>query len=227
MIALIPARGGSKGLPNKNILEFNGKPLIAHAIEGALNSKSVERVIVTTDSEEIAEVARKAGAEVPFLRPEELATDNAKAVDVYLHAIEYLMQNEGAKIDKFMVLLPTTPLRKSSHIDEAVELFEKEKADTLVSMKVAETPVSWYFEKNDEGTVKNAGFGAQTVVDNRQVNKEYYVPNGAIYILDYEVLKNNRTYYTDNTIAYIMNHEESVDIDTKLEFEFAEFLSRR
>lgn len=227
MIALIPARGGSKGLPNKNILEFNGKPLIAHAIEEALKSEAIDRVIVTTDSREIADVARAAGAEVPFLRPEELATDDAKAVDVYLHAIEYLMENEDVKIDKFMVLLPTAPLRNHTHIDEAVELFEKEYADTLVSMKVAETPVSWYFEKNEIGRVNNAGFGNLTVVDNRQVNKEYYIPNGAIYILDYDVLKKGRTYYTSNTVTYIMRAEESVDIDTKYEFEFAEFLARR
>ncbi len=227
MVALIPARGGSKGLPNKNILEFNGRPLIEYTIEAALKAEGIDRVIVTTDSIQIAEVAVKVGAEVPFIRPKELATDNASAIDVYLHAIEYLRQEENICIEKFMVLLPTAPLRTSVHIEEALALFEGEGADTLISMKLAETPISWYFKKNEKGRVKNAGLTTRTALENRQVNEAYYVPNGAIYILDYEVLKNNRTYYTDNTITYIMNREASVDIDTKYEFEFAEYLARR
>lgn len=227
MIAIIPARGGSKGLPDKNILEFNGKPLIVHAIEGALNAKSIDRVIVTTDSKKIADIAAQAGADVPFLRPAELATDDAKAVDVYLHTIEYLMKTEKTKIEKFMVLLPTAPLRTARHIDEAVELLKKENADTLVSMKVAETPISWYFEKNENGRVKNANLGQGSALNNRQIEKEYYVPNGAIYILDYKLLKEKRTYYSENTVSYNMSSEESIDIDTKYEFDFAEFLAKR
>lgn len=224
MIALIPARGGSKGLPGKNIKPLQGKPLIAHTIEAALKSDSIERVIVTTDSEEIASIAKEYGAEVPFLRPEYLADDTSSAIDVYLHAVEYLKTEEHEMIDQFMVLLPTAPLRTSQNIDEAIELLKKQKAETLISMTEAETPISWYYEKTENGFVKNAGFDSGNSVKNRQANKNYYIPNGAIYILDYEMLKNDRTYYGAQTIAYIMNREESIDIDTQFDFDLVEYI---
>lgn len=224
MIAIIPARGGSKGLPGKNIKLLNGKPLIAYAIESAVHSKYVSKVVVTTDSEEIAEVARKYGAEVPFMRPAELSSDTASAIDVYLHAIDFLMGETGEKIEKFMVLLPTAPLRTSRHIDEAVEFFNEKQAVTLIAVKEAETPVTWYMNKDDNDRISNAGFGMGNAVTNRQVNSTYYVPNGAIYILDYNLLKQQRTYYCDNTVGYVMNAEDSVDIDTLTEFKYAEYL---
>lgn len=226
MIAIIPARGGSKGLPGKNIRLLNEKPLIVYAIEAALGSKYIERVIVTTDSKEIAEVARTNGAEVPFMRPDELSTDTAMAVDVYLHAIEYLVQEGGEEIKNFMVLLPTTPLRTSQHINAAIETFEDKGATTLISVKEVDTPVSWYMEKDSDNRIFNAGFGTGNAITNRQVNLKYYVPNGAIYILNYELLKTQRTYYCNNTIGFEMRAEDSVDIDTMLDFKFAEFLLR-
>ena len=224
MIALIPARGGSKGLPGKNIKNLLGKPLIAYTIEAALRSEGIERVIVTTDSEEIAEIARQYGAEIPFLRPKELASDTAVAVDVYLHAVEYMMEISKEKIEKFMVLLPTAPLRSEKHIDEAIRLFKQENADTLVSMREADTPVTWYFEKSKNMRVKNAGFGQGDALAARQSNDIYYVPNGAIYILDYSLLKDKRTYYSENTVVYEMGEQDSVDIDTELDFKMAEIL---
>lgn len=224
MIAIIPARGGSKGLPGKNIKMLNGKPLIAYTIEAALKSKYIDSVIVSTDSPAIAKVAKEYGAEVPFLRPDELSTDSSSAIDVYLHATNYYMENNKVKLNKFMVLLPTAPLRTEKHIDDAVELFLEKKADTLISIKKADTPVTWYMEKNDDDRIKNARFGIGNAVTNRQVNNQYFVPNGAIYILDYELLKTNRTYYSNNTIGYTMSSEDSVDIDTLIEFKFAEFL---
>lgn len=227
MIAIIPARGGSKGLPGKNIKLLCKKPLIAHTVEAARRAKGIDRVIVTTDDAEIAEAAKAAGAEIPFIRPEKLASDTAKAVDVYIHAVEYLMESAGEKIEKFMVLLPTAPLRTEKHIDEAIRLFVQEEADTLISVQEAETPVAWYFEKDSNGRMKNAGFGQGNAVDNRQVNNTYYIPNGAIYILDYKLLKEKRTYYSENTISYEMNRAESVDIDTELDFLFAEFLMKQ
>lgn len=224
MIAIIPARGGSKGLPGKNIKQLCGKPLIAYSIEAALNSKYIDRVIVTTDSAAIASVSEKYGAEVPFLRPENLASDTASAVDVYLHAVEYLMQESHSRIDKFMVLLPTAPLRTTIHINEAIEKFNRQKAVSLISVKEAETPVTWYMNKDKNDYIFNAGFGTGNAVTNRQVNLRYYIPNGAIYILDYELLKNQKTYYCKNTIGYVMSEENSVDIDTLVDFEYAEFL---
>lgn len=224
MLAIIPARGGSKGLPGKNIKDLNGKPLIAYAIEAALKSKYTDRVIVTTDAEEIAEIARKYGAEVPFIRPEKLSNDTASAIDVYLHATEFVMEETGEKIDKFMVLLPTAPLRTSKHIDDAVEFFNEKQATTLISIKEAETPITWYMNRDENDRIENAGFGVGNAVTNRQVNSKYFIPNGAIYILDYHLLKNRRTYYCDNTVGFEMSAEDSVDIDTLTDFKFAEML---
>lgn len=224
MIAIIPARGGSKGLPGKNIKLLNGKPLIAYTIEAAMASKYIERIIVTTDSVDIANVAKQYGAEVPFVRPDDLSSDTASAVDVYIHAIEYLMKEQESFIEKFVVLLPTAPLRTSDHIDKAINYFEEMNASTLISVREAETPVTWYMNRDCNGRVRNAGFGMGSAVANRQVNQMYYIPNGAIYILDYKLLKNQRTYYCDNTVGYVMTAEESVDIDTLTDFRFAELL---
>jgi CMP-N-acetylneuraminic acid synthetase len=224
MIAIIPARGGSKGLPRKNILPLNGIPLIAYTIQSALKSKYIDRVVVTTDNKEIADIALKYGAEVPFMRPDYLATDASSAVDVYLHAVETLNKSLDNKISDFMVLLPTVPLRTEKNIDEAVELYDQKKPDTLISVKSAPVPPSWYLKITDTGKISNANFGDGSINVNRQQNMTYYIPNGAIYILKYEILKETRKYYTDNTLAYIMKEETSVDIDNLLDFKFAELL---
>lgn len=227
MIAFIPARGGSKGVPGKNIKEICGKPLIAWTIEAAKKANGIDRVIVTTDDEAIAAVAREYGAEVPFMRPAELSSDTASAIDVYLHATEFVMNETGEQIDKFMVLLPTVPLRTEKHIEEAMAQFQADNATTLISFAEAEVPASWYHVTDDNGRVHNAGFGTGVTMSNRQNNETYIVPNGAIYILDYELLKTKRTYYCDNTVAYIMNREDSIDIDYPIDFEFAKCLMEK
>lgn len=224
MIAIIPARGGSKGVPGKNIRNLCGKPLITYTISAALKSKSIEKVIVTTDSLEIATIAKEYGADVPFVRPADLASDTASAVDVYLHAINFLQEELHESIEKLMVLLPTAPFRNEKHIDEAFELFQNAKADTLISMKEADTPISWYYEKDASSRVRNIGFDSDKAVVNRQLNQKYYVPNGAIYILDRQLLLEKRTYYTNNTVAYVMGSEESIDIDHEIDFMLAELL---
>lgn len=227
MIGLIPARGGSKGVPGKNIKDLCGKPLIAWTIEAALNAEGIDRVIVTTDDEDIARVAKEYGAEVPFMRPAELASDTASAVDVYLHAIDFVKNETGEDVEKFMVFLPTAPMRTSKHIDEAIAQFKEQKGRTLLSFTEAETPATWYHRLDEEGRVHNAGFGQGATMSNRQKNETYIVPNGAIYILDYDLLKNERNYYCDNTVAYIMSKEDSADIDFPIDFEFAEFLMKK
>ncbi|MEA5143326.1 MAG: acylneuraminate cytidylyltransferase family protein [Oscillibacter sp.] len=220
MIALIPARGGSKGLPGKNIRPLCGKPLIAYTIEAARSAASVDRVIVTTDSPEIAAIAREYGAEVPFLRPAALAGDTSSAVDVYLHAVEYLMAEGGEKIDKFLVLLPTVPLRSAADIDGAVRLLREKNATTVLSVKEAAIPLQWYLELSEQRIVPPAA----AVMKNRQDQKEYCIPNGAVYVLDYGYLKEHRSYYSDRTFAYQMPPERSVDIDALFDFELAEFI---
>ena len=227
MLCIIPARGGSKGVPGKNIKEICGKPLIAWTIEAAKKAKGIDRVIVTTDDEAIANVAREYGAEVPFMRPAELSSDTASAIDVYLHATEFVMNETGEKIEKFMVLLPTVPLRNETHIEEALAQFEADGATTLISFAEAEVPASWYHKLDENGRVHNAGFGQGITMTNRQNNETYIVPNGAIYILDYDLLKTKRTYYCDNTGAYIMKPEDSIDIDYPIDFEFAKCLMQK
>lgn len=228
MIALIPARGGSKGLPRKNILELNGIPLIAHTIIAALNAKCIDRVVVTTDDMEIAEVARKYGAEVPFMRPDYLARDASMAVDVYIHAFEFFGSECGEIPTHIMVLLPTTPLRNSSDIDNAYDMFISKKARTLIAMKDALIPPSWYCIRDEETAITSlCNFSVGDAVSNRQVNRKYYIPCGAIYILEYNLLKNNRTYYCDNTVSYIISEERAVDIDTRTDFDYAEYLLKK
>lgn len=225
MIAIIPARGGSKGLPGKNIKMLCGKPLIAYTIESAKKAKCINRVIVTTDSEEIARVAKEYGAEVPFLRPKELATDTATASDVYIHCIDFLRSKGNYEIANFMVLLPTAPLRTENEIDEAYHLFAEKKATTLLSVCEAEIPPSWYLKKDEYSIIENAGFiGKDIPVSNRQNSKKYYIPNGAIYILNFDLLLERKTYYCNNTIGYVMAREASIDIDELIDFEFAELL---
>lgn len=225
MIAIIPARGGSKGVPGKNIRPLCGKPLIVYTIESALKSKYIEKVIVTTDDEEIAEISKQAGADIPFMRPDYLAGDTSSAVDVYIHAAEFLI-GSGYDMSEFMVLLPTVPLRDENDIDSAVELFREKKGTTLLSFKETEVPVSWICNVDEEGRASNANLDVSgSPMYNRQNSrKQHYIPNGAIYILNYQLLKDKRTYYCDNTIAYVMPRDRSIDIDSFLDFELAEFM---
>lgn len=225
MIAIIPARGGSKGLPGKNIKCLNGVPLIAYTVHAAKKAECIDRVVVTTDDKNIASVAMANGAEIPFIRPAELASDQTSAIDVYLHAIDYLVKHDKGSIEKFMVLLPTVPFRTEKHIDEAYSLFVRKKAETLISVVEAEIPPSWYLYCDGDGKLHNCGYGLDKgVISNRQLDQAYLIPNGAIYILDYRLLKEKRTYYCNNTVPYIMGRMESVDIDTIDDFNYASFL---
>lgn len=222
MIAIIPARGGSKGLPGKNIKKLAGKPLIAHTIEAALHATSVDQVIVSTDSEEIASIAAAYGATVPFMRPAFLATDEASAVDVYLYTVERLMQELDITIQEFMVLLPTSPLRTGDDIDRAHELYNQKNGITLISVSEVHSPIEWLLKKDNDGFLKNAGLGDTRTMLNRQNYESYYEPNGAIYILNYEYLKSNRSYYAEKTIPYVIDSLKAIDIDTLSDFKLAE-----
>lgn len=223
MIAIIPARGGSKGLSGKNIKPLNGKPLIAYTVEAAKKARGVDRVVVSTDDLEIAKVAEQFGAEIPFLRPSSLAGDDSSAIDVYLHSVSVLMNQTGESVEKFMVLLPTAPLRDSEDIEKALELFWASKATTLISMTEAETPPAWYYLMDKQGVVKNAKLGKTNPIANRQESEKFYIPNGAIYILDYRLLQEKRTYYASDTVAFVMPRNKSIDIDTQFDFDLAEF----
>ena len=223
MIAIIPARGGSKGLPNKNIKLLAGIPLICHSIKTALASNLIDRVIVSTEDNEIASIAKDCGAEVPFMRPANLATDTSKVIDTYLHVVDMIAKENSKPIKSFVALLPTAPLRTNENIDEAIKIFNDKNADSVVSVVEAPVPLQWHMYINDQEILKNY-LPEFNVLKNRQEDKETFVPNGAIYIFRTEVLRSTRQYYTKKTYPYVMPRERSADIDDLLDFEWAEYL---
>ena len=220
MIAIIPARGGSKGLPGKNTRILNGKPLIAYTIEVALRSKYIDRVIVSTDDETIAKIALEYGAEIPFLRPDFLASDTSRAIDNYIYTINRLEKESNINIDSFVVLQPTSPLRIVEDVDGAIDLFLQNSADSVISYTPEAHPVKWHKYLSDEGKFENI---FDDNIANRQENRISYYPNGAIYVFRSKMIKEGK-YYTDKSFAYVMPRIRSVDIDFIEDFEYAEFL---
>ena len=217
-LAIIPARKGSKGIKDKNIIDLCGKPLIAYSIESALKSKYIDRVVVSTDGEEIAKVAKKYGADVPFLRPNYLASDTSKTIDCVMHCIEEL-QSIDDKYDYMILLQPTQPLRESYHIDEAIELMLEKNAEGLVSIcKVKENPILMR-TLNEEGGMSNLLSTSST--QRRQDFKVYYRVNGVIYINKINENLNLNTSLNDNKLPYIMEQKYSVDIDELLDIKIA------
>ena len=223
MIAIIPARGGSKGLPGKNIRDLDGMPLICHTIKSALESESITRVIISTDDDDIAIVAKECGAEVPFNRPSKLAKDNSMVMDAYLYTIDRLVEMENITIDSFIALLPTAPLRRSHDIDMAVEIFNLNKADSVISVTEPDAPAEWYRRIDNDGILRDYSPNTNTIKNRQEFNKSY-IPNGAIYIFNVEKLRLSRQYYMDKTYPYVMPRSRSADIDEILDFEWAEFL---
>jgi len=224
ILALIPARGGSKRLPRKNIRPLLGKPLIAWTIEEALISKYIDRVIVSTDDEEIAKVSRKYGAEVPFMRPKELATDEARSVDVILHALKYLEDADNYSPAIVVLLQPTSPLRTRDDIDKAIKIFYRNRCKSLISVYEAPNHYLWLYEVKGE-FLKLVGCLHKRL--NNSVSPKLYIPNGAIYITEVETLKTYETFYIEELSYYVMPYERSIDIDTELEFDIAENLIKK
>ncbi len=222
-IAIIPARSGSKGLADKNIKKICGKPLIAYTIEVALKSECFDEVMVSTDSEKYAKIAKKYGASVPFLRGNETSSDTASSwdmVDEVLHNYEAL----GKKFDTFCLLQPTSPLRIADDIKDAYRLYEERSAISVVSMTELEHPIEWC--GNIDDTCSLAGFIEKNNDSRRQDMRKTYRPNGAIYIVSITEFKNDRFLYREGSFAYIMPQERSVDIDTSLDFKIAEIMLR-
>ncbi|MDD5773369.1 MAG: acylneuraminate cytidylyltransferase family protein [bacterium] len=221
ILGIIPARGGSKGLPQKNILPLLGKPLIAWTIEEARSSKYIDKIIVSTDDEKIAVISRKYGAEVPFIRPKELATDNAKTIDVILN-IQKWFEGHNDYYDAIMVLQPTSPLRKKEHIRESVELFYERGAQSVISVAIADKHPWWCNTLPSDGCMSR--FLPKKAQNNRQKLPEYYCLNGAIYLTDWKYFKDKRSFWGPRTYAYKMEKRSSIDIDDKLDFAFAELI---
>lgn len=222
MIAIIPARGGSKGLPGKNIKLLGGLPLIYYSINAAIKSKSIDRVIVSTEDNEIASIAKDCGAEV-LIRPTNLALDTSMAIDTYLHVVDFIAKQDLKQIESFAALLPTAPLRSSQDIDEAIKIFNDKNASSVISVTEAPVPLNWYKRITKKGTLENYSHEFDNL-KNRQEHESTYVPNGAIFVFKTEILRLKRHYYTDKTYPYIMPRERSIDIDDLFDFKLAEYL---
>lgn len=228
-LGIIPARGGSKGIPRKNIRMLAGKPLLAWTAEAALRS-SLSRVILSSDDTEIIAVGREYGLEAPFIRPPELAQDDTPAIDVVVHALTALFQMEGYRPDSVMLLQPTSPLRTARHIDEALDLFSRHpEATSLVSVVKAPhnmTPES-LMRINEYGYLEHlVPWGEKMNI--RQQKPQYYARNGAaIYIVRTDCLLINQTLYGNRILAYEMPKSESIDIDDEFDFELCELLLRK
>ena len=220
ILTLIPARAGSKGLPGKNIKPLSGKPLIAWTIKCAAKNKYIDRIIVSTDSKDIAAISKKYGADVPFIRPEYLARDKSKMIDVISHALNYL-NNNGDRYDLIFLLQPTSPLRIPRDIDESIQLLFTKKAKAIVSV----SPVNHYWSNTlpENGCMKDF-FKPELLNKNRQELPVLYETNGAIYLTYCHYLKKNNSFFSDKTYAYKIPVERSIDIDSEFDFKIAEFL---
>jgi N-acylneuraminate cytidylyltransferase len=208
VLALIPARGGSKGLPRKNILMVKERPLISWTIEAALKSKVITRTILSTDDDEIAGIAASWGCEVPFKRPPQLATDSASSIDVVLHAIQQL-----PGYDFVILLQPTSPLRLSSDIDFAFEHMLEKKGLCCVSVCESEQSPYWMYQINSNGELEKL-LPVLDAVTRRQDLPPTYVLNGAIYIARVDWLLKSKSFIGSGCIPYAMPKKRSLDIDT-------------
>lgn len=222
VLAVIPARGGSKGLPRKHLLPLGGKPLIAHSIAAALDAQACSRVIVSTDSEEIAGVARAHGAEVPWLRPAELATDDAPSSAVLRHALLACEREEGARYDLVMLLQPTSPLRSAKDIVAALELQRTSKAPAVIGVCELEHPLAWTVTLETGGAiVPHPVAQGVDLRKGRQQQATAYRYSGAIYIWTRDTALADREGLAPGTLGFVMPRERSVDIDTWIDYELA------
>lgn len=222
ILYIIPARGGSKGLPGKNIRLLGNKPLIAYSIEAAKKSNFKGTILLSTDDKAIADIAKQYGAEVPFIRPAELSNDSASTIDVILHAINYCKQ-QNQNFDLVVLLQPTSPLRIAEDIDLAIELMIEKKVEAIVSVCEAEHHPLWANILPADGSMGNF-IREEIKGKNRQQLPQYYRLNGAIYISTIEALTKHKSFIHDKTIAFQMPIERSVDIDNEIDFKLAEVL---
>lgn len=217
MIAVVPARGGSKGVQRKNLRIVDGKPLILHTLFCALAAPGVSRVIVSTDDNEIASVAAAIpGVEVPFIRPRALASDTASSVDVYLHAAEVL------NVGEIVALLPTVPLRSPNDVASCIALFQAEAAHVVLSVVEAK-PASWQQLLMDDKSLRPVP-GLSHDIKNRQEHACAVMPNGAVYVLNTRALAETRTYFGERTFGFLMPTDRSIDIDSEADIKIAEAL---
>jgi CMP-N-acetylneuraminic acid synthetase len=224
-VGLVTARGGSKGVPGKNIAPVGGIPLIEWSIRAARSSR-LERCIVSTDSEDIAAVCRSVGAEVPFIRPPELARDDSPHIDVILHALDWLERDTG--VPEYLVLLqPTSPFRTGKDIDAAIDIAIKQDADSVISLFQAPVHPYWVRSLDAEGQISDfMKWPTDSGYLQRQILPPAFAMNGAVYVLKSSVLRDRGTYFTERTFGYVMPEDRSLDIDTAWDLKIADLLLR-
>ena len=223
-LVVIPARGGSKRVPDKNIKLLAGKPLILYTIEVARAVFEDNIICVSTDSLEIKKIVEASGLKVPFLRPKELAQDSSDSRSVFLHAYEFYKNNYGYEAEQLIVLQPTSPFRTKTNLLEAMELFQ-EPLDMVVSVKeTASNPYFVLFEENQEGYLVKSKKGSFT---RKQDAPKVWEFNGAIYIISKKAILKGQPFTFKKSIKYVMSELESIDIDTPLDWEFASLLIQK
>ena len=231
VLAVILARGGSKGLPGKNIMPLLGKPVLTYTVEAALKARTLNRVILSTDSEEIAKVGREAGVEVPFIRPAELATDDAHPTAVLEHAVTYLAESDGYDVDLVVTLQPTSPLRVAGDIDDAVRLLQNSPdMDSVITVKEVDLPPYWVLRLDGQYLRPFVDDGTDYSLMRRQELEQTYRPNGAVYVTRKKLLKDRGLIFSafskGKTGYVLMEPIRSLDIDTETDFAVIEAVMR-
>lgn len=223
-LAIITARGGSKEVPGKNIRIIMGKPLIAWTIDAALKTKYIDRVIVTTDSEEIQNISIKSGADAPFLRPDNISGDNAKQEDAILHAMDYLSHSEGKRYDYLVILTPAHPVRDEVEINSVIEkIVTHPKAKCIVTMIESKASPLICNQIPEDLSLKN--FLSEDVkLKNRQELPTYYQPSGSTSVVEWSHFLEKGTIFTDETYAYKTDNKTGHDINSEIDFLLAEEL---
>ncbi len=212
ILAIVVARGGSKGVPGKNIRLVGGKPLLAWTIEGAQQSKVLDRVILSCDDDGIIEVARQYGLEVPFVRPKEFAKDESPVSEAIIHALDNI-----SGYDYVVLLQPTSPLRTAEDIDECLKVCVDSLATSAISVSQPEESPYWMLTKDAEGWLRPLLSGTHTTA-RRQDVPEVLLPNGAIYVAEVDYYREHKTFVGDKTVGYEMQRETVLDIDTEKDF---------
>jgi len=214
ILAVIPARGGSKGVPNKNIVDLGGNPLIKYTIDAALSSKMLTHCVVSTDSDAISDVAKSCGALVPFKRPGHLSDDKALSLPVIQHAVEFMESKQGYQYDIVIMLQPTTPLRQTKDIDNTINILFETNADSVISVVEVEGYHPLRMKRVVDGHLINYIDQGHEDMRPRQELPPVYIRNGAIYATQRDILMKDSSFTGSDSRAYIMTSERSVNIDT-------------
>lgn len=226
VVAVVPARGGSKGLPGKNLRRLGGLPLVAHTILAAKQARTLDRVILSTDSREIARVGKRYGAEVPFLRPPELATDEAPMAPVLVHTVAWIEGNEGKLVDVVVILQPTSPLREAAHIDAGVRLLLESGAESVVGLCEVQHSPYWMRVIRDGRVEPFQPDTLESRFQRRQELPKVYQVNGAFYASRRAVIMERGQVLGEDVRGLIMEQEASVDIDSSVDLMLAEAILR-